>query len=60
MIVCIPFLCHQVKTLDTDKAKLLKDVNDLQNRVARDDEKDEENRKDIYALKQKVWSKSTP
>lgn len=40
--------------LEGEKAKLISEVNDLQNRVARDEERDEENRRENFSLKQKV------
>ena len=45
--------------LDGEKTKLNSEVNDLQNRVARDEEREEEARKESFGLKQKVskWSK---
>ena len=49
----------QIKMLDGEKTKLNSEVNDLQNRVARDEEREEEARKESFGLKQKVskWSK---
>lgn len=40
--------------LDGEKTKLNSEVNDLQNRVARDEEREEESRKESFGLKQKV------
>lgn len=42
--------------LDGEKTKLNSEVNDLQNRVARDEEREEESRKESFGLKQKVTS----
>ena len=49
----------QIKMLDGEKTKLNSEVNDLQNRVARDEEREEEARKESFGLKQKVskWCK---
>lgn len=40
--------------LDGEKSKLCTEVNDLQTRVANDEEREEENRKENFGLKQKV------
>ena len=40
--------------LDGEKTKLCTEVNELQTRVARDEEREEENRKENFGLKQKV------
>ena len=48
-------LRRQVKLLDGERNKLGQEVNELQNRVARDGEKEEESRKENFGLKQRVW-----
>lgn len=40
--------------LDGERSKLGKEVNDLQARVAKDEEKEEEGRRHAFDLKQKV------
>lgn len=40
--------------LDGERNKLNSEVNDLQNRVARDEEREEESRRESFGLKQKV------
>ena len=45
---------RQVKLLDSERNKLGGEVNDLQVRVARDEEKEDEARKENFGLKQKV------
>ena len=40
--------------LDGERNKLGQEVSDLQNRVARDEEKEEESRRENFGLKQKV------
>ena len=45
---------RQLKLLDGERAKLSSEVVDLQARVARDEEKEEEARADSFILKQKV------
>ena len=47
-------LRRQVKLLDGERNKLGQEVNELQNRVARDEEKEEESRKENFGLKQRV------
>ena len=47
-------LRRQVKMLDGERSKLGKEVADLQTRVARDEEKEEESRRTSFDLKQKV------
>lgn len=47
-------LRRQIKMLDGEKTKLNSEVNDLQNRVARDEEREEESRKESFGLKQRV------
>ena len=47
-------LRRQVKLLDSERNKLGGEVNDLQVRVARDEEKEDEARKENFGLKQKV------
>jgi len=47
-------LRRQIKMLDSERAKLGSEVDDLQNRVARDEERDEENRRESFGLKQKA------
>ena len=47
-------LRRQIKVLDGERAKLNQECQELQDRVARDELKDEEARKDIFGLKQKV------
>lgn len=44
--------------LDGEKSKLCTEVNDLQTRVAKDEEREEENRKENFGLKQKVSCKT--
>lgn len=44
----------QVKMLDGERNKLDKEVTELQTRVAKDEEKEEEARKTSFDLKQKV------
>ena len=48
-------LRRQVKLLDGERNKLGQEVNELQNRVARDEEKEEESRKENFGLKQRVY-----
>jgi len=43
-----------VKQLDSERSKLGREVIDLQNRVARDEEKEDESRRHQFDLKQKV------
>ncbi len=45
-------LRRQVKLLDGERNKLGSEVNELQTRVARDEEKEEESRKENFGLKQ--------
>ena len=52
-------LRRQVKLLDSERSKLGGEVNDLQARVARDEEKEEEARKENFGLKQRVSQHST-
>ena len=40
--------------LDGEKNKLCTEVNELQNRVVRDEEREEDSRKENFGLKQKV------
>ena len=47
-------LRRQIKMLDGEKAKLCTEVNELQSRVARDEEREEGSRKENFGLKQKV------
>lgn len=47
-------LRRQVKMLDSERSKLGKEVVDLQARVSRDEEKEEEGRRHAFDLKQKV------
>lgn len=47
-------LRRQIKQLDGERNKLGKEVSDLQSRVARDEEKEEEARRTSFDLKQKV------
>jgi len=47
-------LRRQVKMLESERNKLGQEVGDLQTRVARAEEKDEESRKENFGLKQKV------
>lgn len=47
-------LRRQAKILDGERNKLTNDVRELQDRVAHDEQKDEESRRDNFALKQKV------
>ena len=47
-------LLLQVKMLDGECNKLGQEVSDLQNRVARDKEKEKESRRENFDLKQKV------
>lgn len=47
-------LRRQVKMLDSERSKLGSEVNELQDRVARDEEKDELSRKENFGLKQRV------
>ena len=49
-------LRRQVKMLDGERNKLGQEVVDLQGRVARDEEKEEESRKENFGLKQRVSS----
>ena len=44
----------QIKMLDGEKTKLCTEVNELQTRVSRDEEREEESRKENFGLKQKV------
>jgi rootletin len=53
-------LRRQVKMLDSERNKLGQEVVDLQGRVARDEEKDEEARKENFGLKQKVRLRLKP
>jgi rootletin len=52
-------LRRQVKMLDSERSKLGKEVVDLQARVSRDEEKEEEGRRHAFDLKQKVKSYSS-
>ncbi len=47
-------LRRQVKQLDGERNKMGQQVNELQRRVAKDEEKEEEARKENFGLKQKV------
>ena len=47
-------LRRQAKLLDSERNKLTNDVRELQDRVAHDEQKDEESRRENFALKQKV------
>ena len=47
-------LRRQVKLLDSERNKLGAEVSDLQARVAHDEEKEEESRREKFGLKQKV------
>lgn len=49
-------LRRQVKLLDGERNKLGQEVAELQVRVQRDEEKDEESRRENFGLKQKVQS----
>ncbi len=51
-------LRRQVKMLDGERHKLGSEVNDLQVRVSRDEEKEEESRKENFGLKQRVCLES--
>ncbi len=43
-----------MKTLESERAKNQRDIEDLHSRIARGDERDEETRQEVYSLKQKV------
>lgn len=45
---------RQLKQLDVERGQLAADVAELQSRLARDEDRDNECRKEIFALKQKV------
>ena len=54
LIVAIGCAYLQIKMLDGEKTKLCTEVNELQTRVSRDEEREEESRKENFGLKQKV------
>ena len=45
---------RQMKQMDAERAQLVADIDELQSRLARDEERENECRKEISALKQKV------
>jgi len=47
-------LRRQLKMVDSERNKLAHEVNDLQVKVGREEEKEEETRKENFGLKQKV------
>lgn len=45
---------RQLKQMDAERAQFTADIADLQSRLARDEERENECRKEIFVLKQKV------
>ncbi len=59
-ICSVIFCAVQVKQLNGEKSKMGLEAAELQKRVAKDEEKDELNRKENFGLKQRVSPESVP